>query len=29
MNRSLSCFTEAAFEAEASDIGDDRLFCEY
>ena len=25
MNRTLSCFTEAAFEAAASDIGDDQL----
>ncbi|WP_329738769.1 hypothetical protein, partial [Collinsella sp. CM84Y_54] len=25
MNRTLSCFTEAVFEAAASDIGDDQL----
>jgi hypothetical protein len=25
MNRTLSCFTEAVFEARASDIGDDQL----
>ena len=29
MNRTLSCFTEAVFEAAASDIGDDQLFYEY